>query len=158
MRIYSSSQYFRDVYIVYNFTLTTIMQNFYIMGKRVLEMLINLTFVSQLVNSQMGIWTQLCLVTDLCFSSIYCSVSMEPYNIVNICIHQFITCCSVLSSLYIIFMFIVQYFHLFLGLCKLSTVMVQTSQSHFLTFHVSHKTLSVMYLIHSNLFILLNNT
>lgn len=50
---------FRDFYILSNSTCTIIVHNFYIMEKRVLKILRNLALVSQLLNSQMGILTQL---------------------------------------------------------------------------------------------------
>lgn len=107
----------------------------------------------------MGILTQLCLITDLSFSSVQCSVSMEPYN--NIGKYLSLLVYNLLlipSSLYIIFMFHCPIFSSSSLLCKLATVMLQTSQSHLLTFHAFHKTLSVLHLIHSNIFIILNNT
>lgn len=129
MRIYSASQCFRDFYILSNFAFTIIMQNFYIMGKRVIDILRYLTLVSQLVNSQMRILTHLCLITNL-FSSIWSSVSMDPcYNIGKYLSLSIYICCFEPSSLYIIFIFCCPKSSSFLFLCKFATVMFKTGQS-----------------------------
>lgn len=84
---------------------------------------------------------------------------MKPYN--NIGTYLSLLVYNLLlipSSLYIILIFYCPISSSFSLLCKLATVMLQTNQSHLLTFHASHKTLSVMHLIHSNIFIILNDT
>lgn len=157
MRIYSVNQCFRDFYILSNFTFTIIMQNFYILGKRVLDILRYLTLVSQSVNSQMRILTQLYLITDIYFSSIWCSVSMDPcYNIDKYLSLSIYICCFVPSSLYIIFIFCCLKSSSFL-FCASLPLSCSKQASHFLTFQASHKILSVLYLIDSDLFIILNN-